>query len=534
MQKLGEMMIEQGILTDQEVSGALNYQKIHRVRMGEALIALELITEDDLLSVLSTQLGLPVAREKEIRKLRVDSEIISQIPLSTLKTGRFIPANIDRGGNLVVICSDQNDGEIQELCEKTYETELRFTLAKGSDILSKLADYEHELERIESRKRISSIINTAVHVYNLNEETDIPTVKEVNYIIRQAHRMRASDIHLQQEETIATLKYRIDGVLQTIDTYPVHLSNPLINRIKNMSSAPSISRQNPQDGGFQVISDSKDLDLRMSTMPTIYGEKLGLRISDRRIVDGKTMDDLGFSEHNKKRYLSLINNPHGILLVTGPTGSGKSFTINVTVNSINDGTRVIHIIADPVEHKLSGVAATQINEKAGITYETALRQLLRQDVDIIIVGEIRDSIVAKMSIGAAMTGHLILSTLHTNDSIEALSRLMDLGIEKYKICSTLLGATAQVMVRKICPDCNNKGCKVCNHTGFFDRVPLQEVMIFSDNMKDALVQGANIRVLREIAEREEFVPMIEDGYTKVKAGITTIEEVHKVVRRKGV
>lgn len=492
-----------------------------------------LITEDKLLDVLSKQLGLPLVTENEIKKLKINKDILLRIPLYSMKANIFMPLYFDRKNTLYVMCNDAYNNTIVELCIKIYKSTPKLVLAKKSLIMDKLAEFEREKDRTESRQRISNVITTSVHIYGLNANETVPAVKEVNYILLNAYRMRASDIHLTQEEDLAYLQYRIDGMLKLIDTYPIEKSNPLINRMKNMSSVPSTNHKRPQDGSFQVIADGYNVDMRLSVMPTVFGESVVIRILDRRYIDNLSIDDLGFTEYNKGRFLFLLNNPNGILAVTGPTGSGKTSSIHAAIKLLNNGERAIHFIEDPVEYKMSGVVATQIDEKAGLTFSKALRHLVRQDPDIIGVGETRDSEVAQTAIDAASTGQLIFTSLHTNDSVSTLSRFLNLGVLPYQLIDTFLGATAQVLVRRVCKSCGGDGCSVCGDTGYYGRIPLQEVLIFSSKMKEALLDSTSLYTLRKIALDEGLIPMIEDGYTKVKQGITTIDEVHRVTRKIG-
>jgi type IV pilus assembly protein PilB len=298
-----------------------------------------------------------------------------------------------------------------------------------------------------------------------------------------------------------------------------------------MSGVSSTEKRRSQDGGFQAVADGFSLDMRLSTMPSIYGESVVLRILDRRYIDTLSIDELGFTEHNKQRYLALMNNPNGILAVTGPTGSGKTSTIYTSLKLLNTGERAIHSIEDPVEYRLSGIVSTQVNDRAGVTVATGMRSLVRQDPDIIFIGETRDTETAQMAMGAANTGQFVLTTLHTNDSVSAIARLMNLGVKPFQMVDAFLGATAQVLVRRLCFECGGTGCPVCNHSGFYGRMPLQEVMIFSDAMKEALMSSTNPFELRKIAVREGLITMMDDGFAKADMGITTREEVLRVAKK---
>lgn len=532
-QRLGDMLVSQGIISESDLIKALEYQKIHRLRLGEVLVEWNLITEDDLLSMLSVQLGIQYIRDSdEISVTKKDvKEVISQTPLHILKFNQYIPIGYDKSKNLLVLCNDINNANIEQQCRKIYKAEPVYMLAKNAVILSLLSEYERDKDREESLSRIKGGITATVHIYDLNAKDESPTVTEVNYILLNAHRKRASDIHFVQEETLAYLQYRIDGILQLIETYPVQKSGPLISRMKNMSGVSSTEKRRAQDGSFQTIADGDTLDMRLSTRPTIYGEKLVIRLLDRKFIETLSIDGLGFSDYNKERYLSLLNNPNGILVITGPTGSGKTSTIYTSLKHLSTGERSIDSIEDPVEYKISGVTSTQINEKAGVTFNTGMRTLVRQDPDIIFVGEIRDGETAKMAVDASNTGHFIITTLHTNDSVSAVSRLLDLGVKPYQLIDAFMGATAQVLVRKTCFNCGGSGCEKCDNTGYYGRIPLQEVFIFSPAMKELILQADKLYRLREVAIAEGLIPMLDDGMEKVQQGLTTMEEVMRVAKR---
>lgn len=528
--RLGELLISKNIITEAQLLSALEYQKAYRVRLGEALIELGVITEDDMLEVLGAQLDMPVVTESSLRKIKVDYEVVFQMDLHTLKINKFLPLHFDKKKNLKVLCNDSYDNGMTDLCMKTYGIAPQLMLAKKSVILAGIAEAEREKARTESHKRLSEIITTSPRIYDLNAEESVPTVREVNYILLNAYRQRTSDIHLAQHESIAELIYRVDGVPHRSHTYPVNRAGPLINRMKAMCGFTSNNHRIPQDGSFQTIADGNNVDIRLSSMPSVFGESLAIRLLDRKSAENRTIDDLGFNEHNKARILSILKKTKGIFLITGANGSGKSSTLHTFISDLNrTGEKIIHVLEDPVEYRIPGIVSTQINEKAGMTFAKSLRHLVRHDTDILGVGEIRDSETAKISFDGANIGKLILSTLHTNDSVATIPRLLSLNVELYKIINSLLGATAQVLVRKLCVHCRGKGCPECNSTGFYGRTPLQEVLILSPNLKDALHNSAKEDTLREIAIKDGMIPLIEDGREKVRRGITTLEEVYRVL-----
>jgi len=384
-----------------------------------------------------------------------------------------------------------------------------------------------------------------------------PMAKLVNSMLVDAVKKEASDIHIEPLERNVRVRFRIDGILHEVMYIQKRFQAALVSRIKIMSDMDISERRIPQDGRIKVNIHGEVYDLRVSTLPGVYGEKVVLRLLGRSTV-ALSLESLGFSEHNYERYLKMLKTPYGIILLTGPTGSGKSTTLYASLNMINSPDINIVTVEDPVEYQLTGIHQVQVNPKAGLTFASALRSILRQDPDVVLVGEIRDEETARIAIQAALTGHLVLSTLHTNDAPSAFTRLIDMGIEPFLISSSLLGAVAQRLVRTICPYCKapyeptkeemtalkatlgedfdvsnitfykGQGCPRCNNRGYKGRTAIHEIMLMNDEIRELILKKSSREVIREAARKYGMVTLREDGMEKVLKGITTIEEVMRV------
>jgi len=382
---------------------------------------------------------------------------------------------------------------------------------------------------------------------------EAPAIKLLDLVMAKAIRDGASDIHLEPDEKGVYIRYRIDGVLHEVGSLPKNIQSAIISRVKVMGNMDIAESRAPQDGRSHVKMEGKEIELRISTFPTIDGENVVIRILDQSSAL-MGLESLGFSKHMMERYETIIKRPHGIILVTGPTGSGKTTTLYASLNSINCPEKNIITIEDPVEYRLNLIRQTQVNPKAGVTFATAIRSTLRQDPDIIMLGEIRDLETAQAAVRAALTGHLVFSTLHTNDAPGALTRLTDMGVEPYLISSSIMGALAQRLVRTICPKCREryqpedrivktlgvtnvkdpvfykgKGCKSCRQTGYRGRIALFELLVVNDRMRDLILQRKPASMIRKVArETQGMKTLREDGIDKVLKGITTIDEVNRV------
>jgi len=383
--------------------------------------------------------------------------------------------------------------------------------------------------------------------------SEAPIVRLVNEIIEEAIKRKATDIHIEPYEKRLIIKYRIDGILHSFNSFPVYLHSAVISRIKILSQLNIAEKRLPQDGKFPFRMNGKEYDIRVSILPTIYGESAVLRILNKNKVDIE-LDKLGFSDENLQKIKRLINVPNGMILVTGPTGSGKTTTLYALLKILNDGTRKIITVEDPVEYTIQGITQVQINEKIGLTFSKTLRSILRQDPDIIMIGEIRDRETAEIAVRAALTGHLVLATLHTNDSAGAFTRLINMGVESFLVASSVIGVISQRLVRRICENCKDSfkisetdrnifklygvdppeimhkgsGCTLCNKTGFYGRTAIAEVLETSESIREAVAAKEEASKIRKLAESEGMVPLILDGLKKVKGGVTTIGEILRI------
>lgn len=387
----------------------------------------------------------------------------------------------------------------------------------------------------------------------INEGTDAGSqvIELVNNLLIKAVQEEASDIHIEPFQDRTQIRFRVDGILHQKFQLPKGILNPLVSRLKVMANLDITERRLPQDGRIELKMSNIDLDLRISTVPTIFGEKVVIRIFNKEQINHYTLEKLDFSPENHRLVKSFLQRPYGLLLVTGPTGSGKTTTLYTALKSLNSAEKNIVTVEDPVEYVLEGVNQTQINTKAGATFSTYLRSILRQDPDVIMIGEIRDLDTARIAVRAATTGHLVLSTMHTNDAPGALNRLIDMGVEPFMVVSSLLGVIAQRLVRRVCKHCregrqisdvkytlpetaeiqqfsNPPGCIKCNHTGYRGRIALHEVLKMTPFLQKLVLQQVSAAALREAALKEGMIPMSRDGFNKAEQGLTTIQEVLRV------
>jgi general secretion pathway protein E len=429
----------------------------------------------------------------------------------------------------------------------TYETVERPELERLVERLTTRAERSVELARVDTNSD-----NLATDVRDLANQP--PVIRYVNLLVRDAYDAAASDIHLEATRTGLAARFRVDGVLVPAPEPPSHLHHAVVSRIKLLAELDIAERRRPQDGRIRVRLEARELDLRVSSVPTMYGESVVLRLLDHggRPV---TLDELGMSPRVLPTMGQLSGKPHGMLLVTGPTGSGKTTTLYAALQRRDASTEKIITVEDPIEYQLSGITQMPVHRQAGVTFAAALRAILRQDPDVVMIGEMRDQETAEISIQAAMTGHLVFSTLHTNDAISAVPRLLDLGIPDYLVAATLEGVLAQRLVRRVCPDCRvayepapetvslvagrrveratllrGAGCSACRGTGFRGRVGLFELLVMTDDLRDAIAAGASRVQLRTLAAAAGLAPLRSDGWQKVEAGLTTVEEVVRVIQ----
>lgn len=543
--RLGDLLVESGLISEEQLQVALA-EKPKGQKLGDALLERGYITEQQLIEVLEFQLGIP---HVSLYRFPFDQKLVKLVPKEMVKRNLLIPIKIE-GDKLFVAMADPMDFYAIDDLRLLTGFQIETAIASKDDILRAINKY-YEID--DSMSDIMSELNVQddVQEEKITSE-DSPVVRLVNQILQNAVQQKASDIHIDPQETKVLIRYRVDGVLKNERTFPKHMQSVLIARLKIMANLDITEHRVPQDGRIKMHIEFHPIDLRVSTLPTVYGEKIVMRILDL----GSTLNDLnklGFNSLNFKRFVKLIENPTGIVLITGPTGSGKSSTLYAALNHLNSEEVNIITIEDPVEYQLEGINQIQVNANVGMTFAKGLRSILRQDPNIIMVGEIRDRETADTSVRASLTGHLVLSTLHTNDSLGTITRLIDMGVEPFLVASSLTGVVAQRLVRKVCRDCateqaptkreieifakrglsiekivRGKGCGTCNMTGYKGRIAIHELLELNDEMKRVIMNNESFSKLRELAIKNKTIFLIDDGLLKVKQGLTTTEEILRV------
>jgi len=562
---LGSVLLEMGLISEAQLNRALAEQKKTGELLGKTLVKLGLITEDELVKSLSKQLGIPLVR---ISDHVLDVKVVRIVPEDVARKHKVIVIGkadnkltlamvdpfdifaIDRIGKISgrvvvpVICTDR---ELTAALDQYYEV---------GDAISKLIhiiqDYSGAGEELEIIRRKDTLME---ELQRVSEET--PIIKIVNLMITQAVRDRASDIHIEPDERVLRVRYRIDGVLHEVMTLPKVLQPDITSRVKIMSEMDIAKKRVSQDGRFQVRVGTKEIDFRVSTLPTVFGESVVLRLLDKTTAI-MGLEQLGFVKENLERFKELIERPYGIILVTGPTGSGKTTTLYAALQVLNTPERNIITVEEPVEYQFERISQVQVNPLAGVTFDNSLRNILRQDPDVIMVGEIRDHATAAVACQAALTGHLVFSTLHTNDAPGAITRLTDLGVEPFLIASSVIGVMAQRLIRTVCSGCKEsykplsellkvmkiedesvlfmkgKGCQICKGTGYKGRSGIFELMIPNDFIRELIIAKSSTIAIREAAIDSGMKTLRHDGIHKVLEGITTVEEVFRATQEEGV
>lgn len=543
-----DLLLKQGLVSQQEVDKAIEETKRTGMTLEKALEKLGSIAEEDIANALANALGVPYM---DLTEYVIDAELIKLIPEESAKKYKAVPI-FKIGDSLTLGMIDPQDivalDHIRRV-SKIDDIEPVLITEKGIqkvlDSYYGVAGSVDEIVKSIDKERISSAGGGAVEIAE-----EPPIIKIVNILITQAVKDRASDIHIEPDEDILRVRYRIDGLLYEVNTLPQKLRRAVISRIKLLSGMDIAESRRPQDGRIGLKLNNKDLDIRVSTFPTVHGENVVMRLLDKASVL-LGLKELGFSDEVFESFDKLIRNATGIILVTGPTGSGKTTTLYGALTTINSMDKNIITIEDPVEYELPLIRQTQVNPKADITFANGLRSILRQDPDIIMVGEVRDRDTAEIAIQAALTGHLVLSTLHTNDAPSALTRLIDMGIEPFLISSSVIGILAQRLVRRICDNCKEKykptsavlkdleikqkrefyrgkGCIKCKNTGFVGRVGIFELLIINEKIRDMVNAKKSADQIRHEAQNTGMKVLREDGLEKVKEGLSTLDEVLRV------
>lgn len=542
--RLGDLLVDAGLITEEQLQTTLT-EKPTEQKLGDALLQRGFITEHQLIEVLEFQLGIP---HVSLYRYPFDTTLFHLVPKETAKRNLMIPLKKE-GEKLFVAMADPMDFYALDDLRLSTGFQVETAIATKDDILRAINKYyesDEGLEEFFEDQQQQEVEETTI------VDEDAPIVRLVNQLLTNAVIQKASDIHIDCHETKVVIRYRVDGVLKTERILPKHMQNMLIARIKIMANLDITEHRIPQDGRIKVNLDFHPVDLRVSTLPTVFGEKIVLRLLDL----GSSINDinkLGFNKVNFKRFEKMIEKPTGIVLITGPTGSGKSSTLYAVLNRLNSEEVNIITIEDPVEYQLEGINQIPVNANVGMTFASGLRAILRQDPNIIMVGEIRDKETADIAVRASLTGHLVFSTVHTNDSLGTITRLIDMGVEPFLVASSLSGVVSQRLIRRVCRDCvevheptkrevelfarrgmkidqikRGRGCSSCHMTGYKGRIAIHEVLTIDDEMRRVILNNEPFSKLREIALKNKTIFLIDDGLLKVKQGITTTEEVLRV------
>jgi len=545
------MLIDEGMITVEQLNRAIEQQKQSGLRLGQVLIRSGLVTEEGIIAALGDQAGIPYVN---LDNYIIDPKVINFIPESLARASLIIPL-FKIGTNLTIAMADPLNVKAIDEARRNAGCEVDTAVATEDQIRRAIDSYYGIASSIEDivKEALEGDLKVTVEGAGAAAGLEAPIIRLANLIISQAVRDNASDIHLEPEEHKLGVRYRIDGILHEAVSPPKHLQAALISRVKVMANMDIAETRAPQDGGFQIHTEGRTIEFRVSSFPTIYGENVVLRILDQS-KSVLNLEDLGFSPDTLERFRALLTSPYGIILVTGPTGSGKTTTLYAALNSINSVDKNFITIEDPVEYRLPLIRQTQINPKAGITFASGMRSILRQDPDVIMVGEMRDVETAEMAFEAALTGHLVFSTLHTNDAAGALARLLHLGIEPFLVASSTIAVLAQRLVRTLCPNCKTaytpsatllrgfhlegnearefyrgKGCKACRNTGYRGRSGIYELIAINEEIRKLILENASTTDIRNAARRSQQMRSLrEDGLAKALKGLTTLEEVERI------
>jgi type IV pilus assembly protein PilB len=552
VKQLCDILLEGGLVTQAQLASAYDEHQRAGRALGRVLVDQGVLTESQLVAALAQQIGM---RFVELADMPIDQSAVAMVSGALARRYVVLPFGFEDGKLLLAMADPANFLAIEDVRAVT-QMEVKPCVATRGDVLT----------AIDRHYRADSDLDDLTAILDVEEEEDLskvreavddaPIVKYVNALITQAIQDRASDIHLEPTERDLRVRYRIDGVLHEIMRSPKTIQSGVISRLKIMADINIAERRVPQDGRLSVTANGKKVDLRVATLPTVWGEKVVMRILDNSTAR-LDLSDLGFSETNMERYSRSFVKPYGMILVTGPTGSGKSTTLYATLNILNRAEVNIITVEDPVEYRLAGVNQIQVNNKAGLSFASALRSILRSDPDIVLIGEVRDHETAQISIEAALTGHLVLSTLHTNDAPSAVTRLTEMGIEPFLVGSAVDCVLAQRLARLLCTKCREAytptpealvtarfpwqdgqplptlyrplGCSACSKTGYKGRLALHEVMPLSEEIERLTVEHASASAISEVARAQGMITLRDDGMAKVLQGVTSIDEILRVV-----
>lgn len=556
---LQERLIESGVISAGEMERILKLQQEQRTQLTRLVVELGFTSEDDLLPVLSDHLGIPLISLKDFPLTPLPLEPLFDA-VEFLKLARIVPVKVE-GQDLLVATTDPTDLPRLHALEVATGLKIRPLLAKEKEITARIealfgsGSPNESLAGLPAVREIEGVVDEEEVEHLRDLASEVPVIRLVNQMLSRALESRASDIHIEPFENQLKVRYRIDGILHEIDPPPRQLKAAIISRLKILAQLNIAERRLPQDGRIKVKIAGKDVDLRIATIPTLYGESVVIRLLERSQIFAD-LESLGFPPTILQHFCEMISKPHGMVLVTGPTGSGKTTTLYGALQKINDPGKKIITIEDPVEYQLGGVNQIQVKPQIGLTFANGLRSIVRQDPDIIMVGEIRDFETAEIAVQAALTGHLVFSTLHTNDAAGAISRLLEMGVQDYLLGSSVLGVLAQRLVRRLCPECRREvkfqgsrvegfngdppatiwepgGCDACSGTGYLGRIGIFELLPATPEICKLIVQKADANSIRNLATTQGMRLLREDGWQKVREGVSTLAEVLRVTREEG-
>ena len=551
--RIGEVLEDKGYVTKEQIGQALAYQKEHRdKRVGQILMELGFVTEDQVLEALASRLHLDIV---DVAQIPVDLKAVGMIDRDLAEKNLLLPVSV-KDHNMILVTNDPlNYFALEEVRQQTG-CQLQICLSEEAPLKKAVSYYYAEVNARKAAKQANVGFDTTsaideLEIENLeNADDETPIVRLLNSLIERAIKTEASDIHIEPFEKESNVRMRIDGVVTEYVKIQKNIHGPLIARIKILANLDIAEKRIPQDGHFRVALDEGQVNIRVSILPTVFGEKAVLRI-----MAGTThmdhADHFGMDEYSYAQFAPLLNCPNGIIYITGPTGSGKSTTLYMVLDYLSGRQVNISTIEDPVEKNLPGVNQTQVNPTAGLTFDVGLRALMRQDPDIIMVGETRDGETAGTSVRAAITGHMVLSTLHTNDAVSSIVRLEDMGVETYLVANSVVGLVAQRLMRKVCPNCGQvvetttqermllgedlrtirrgAGCSQCNHTGYKGRIAVHEVLAIDHTIRRMIIDHASIEEITKYArEHQKMRTLKESGLILVEQGLTTPEELMKI------
>jgi general secretion pathway protein E len=543
---LGEILVEEGMITAEQLRNALELQRRQGGKLGDILVKQGLLKPEQLAAAISVQLNMPLI---DLKRHMIQPDALKLIPQEIAREHTLIPLDVI-DNSLVVVMADPEDISVIERIMSSSKMSVKSALGISSDI-QRAIDLNYK-PGAEIEKQVAEFLP------NLPKEAQVipelggsaPIVQILDLMLTQAVRLKASDVHIEPQKDRLRVRFRIDGVLRDVFSLPLSVSTPLTSRVKIMAGMNIADQRRPQDGQISIKVGVRDVDIRVATISAANGERATLRILDKSLPL-LSLSNIGFSPDTLRKYQAMLKSPYGMILVGGPTGSGKTTTLYASVSSLNRNERNVMTIEDPIEYHFTDINQTQVNPKADITFANGLRAIMRHDPNIILIGEIRDKDTATIAVQAALTGHLVLSSIHANDAVGVFFRLIDLGIEPYLIASTLIGIAAQRMVRRICPHCHatyqpsaeekkvyaedmgeepatlhrGEGCNLCSGTGYQGRTGIFELLVISEEIGRMLTSNVSIIDIRAQSVREGMATLKHDGMLKVRDGITTMSEV---------